>query len=101
MNNLVNEKSDLLTQIDNLTEELAQSKQKLLSENTEQNVTPSLVVDESQTTSSIPDSKSNDSGVGLSESLQNGPRLSNVEGNSTEDEKSEPVVAQVSLTRAL
>ena len=99
MSNLKDENTDLLTQIANLTEELTQSKQSLLTNNTEQNI-PLAEVEEtssnnSQAASNISDNKSNDSGLGLSDSLQNGPRLSDTEGNSVEDEKNEEVSPQV------
>jgi hypothetical protein len=100
MSNLTDEKSNLVKQMTTLTDELAQSKQRLLTNNSEQTVMPATEVAEdssgsSQTTSSIPDNKSNDSGVGLSDSLQNGPRLSDTEGNSVEDERNEVETPQV------
>ena len=89
MNNLTEEKTDLMTQINNLTEELEQSKQGTNS--SEQNIRATEIEETSssnaQSTSSIPDNKSNDSGVGLSESLQNGPRLYDTEGNALEDDR--------------
>ncbi|CAB3998176.1 lisH domain and HEAT repeat-containing KIAA1468 homolog isoform X2, partial [Paramuricea clavata] len=103
MSNLTDEKSNLVTQITTLTDELAQSKQRLLTNNSEQTIIPAPELAEdssssSQTTSSIPDNKSNDSGVGLSDSLQNGPRLSDTEGNSVEDERNEEETPQVSIS---
>ena len=97
MNNLTGEKADLMTQINNLTEELAQSKQRTM--NSEQNISTTELEETSsnnpQSASSIPDNKSNDSGVGLSESLQNGPRSYDTEGNALEDDKNGQDTQQV------
>ena len=99
VNNLKDEKTELLTQITGLNDELALSKQRLLTNNTEQNISTTEVEENasstSQATGNNSDNKSNDSGVGLSDSLQNGPRVSDTEGSPTEDERNESETTQV------
>jgi hypothetical protein len=99
VNSLKDEKSDLLTQITSLSEELELSKKRLLTNNTEQSIPPTEGEEKPSTTShaasNVSESKSNDSGVGLSDSLQNGPRLSDTEGSPTEDERNGPEINQV------
>ncbi|XP_028391944.1 RAB11-binding protein RELCH-like [Dendronephthya gigantea] len=105
ISSLTEEKADLLTQIANLTEELAQTTQRLsTTDNADQDVSSAEVEasstpDISQTANGDRDNKCNDSGLGLSESLQNGPRLTPAEENCVDNDRNDVIPAQVPISQ--
>ena len=100
ISSLTEEKADLLTKIANLTEELTHATQRLSTNDTDQDLSPvgveaTSTPDNSQAAIDNHDNKCNDSGLGLSESLQNGPRLAPTDENCVDDEKNDVIPAQV------
>lgn len=103
MDDLVEEKSELMTQITSLREELIQSRKELLMNSAQQTIIPdSNNVQTSR--SSILENNENDSGVGLSDnsdSLLNGQQYNDMGGNHVVDERNEVETPQVTIYRML